>query len=108
RRDHQLPLASDSHGGKTLVPALDDLSGTQDKFNRLTSRDGAIKYRTIRELTGIMYLDPLSSHRLGALPHLLIKILQPRRRRDIITGLGLAGGAFRSLGCSRPQGKNAG
>src|SRR5262249_39877168 len=42
-RDDQLPLSADLHGGDTLVPALDDLTLTHVKRERLTAVLGAIE-----------------------------------------------------------------
>src|ERR1035438_2862191 len=54
RRDRQLHLVADLHGGDTKIPAADDLARAKDKSKRLVTIHGAVELFAVGERAGVM------------------------------------------------------
>src|SRR5215471_14933610 len=79
-RDRQSPLAADLHAGHALVPAGDDLLGTERKLERLAAIDRAVELlalgAVIRQPPGVVHRDLVSGSSDGTVAGLCLGVFK--------------------------------
>jgi hypothetical protein len=55
-----MALPPDVHTFHTLIPAFNDLSAANHKFERLPAIDGAVKFLPVCQPSGVVHYDSLS------------------------------------------------
>src|ERR1700682_2172956 len=53
--NRKLAFSAHAHRGHTLVPSLDDLAASQHKAEGFVAIEGAVKFRSIRQPSGIVH-----------------------------------------------------